>query len=118
VGVILDLVVVLVFVALGRSVHAHGVSIGGMASTAWPFVCGLAVGWVAVLLRHRSPGTLGTGAIVSLVTVAVGMALRVVAGQGTVVAFVAVALCFLSAAMCGWRLLWRLLRQLARRART
>jgi hypothetical protein len=38
------------------------------------------------------------------------MALRVVAGQGTALAFVLVALCFLGASMCGWRLVARLVR--------
>ena len=43
-------------------------------------------------------------------TVVVGMSLRVIAGQGTAVAFVGVALGFLGAIMLGWRLLKRLLR--------
>ena len=36
-------------------------------------------------------------------TVAVGMLLRVVAGQGTAPAFIAVALCFLGLFLLGWR---------------
>jgi hypothetical protein len=106
-AVALDLVAVLVFVGIGRAVHAHGLSIGGVASTAWPFVTGLAVGWVAVTLAHRAPASLSSGALICGATVAVGMALRVVAGQGTAVAFVVVALCFLGAFLCGWRLLAR-----------
>jgi hypothetical protein len=108
VAVALDLVAVLVFVGIGRSVHAHGLSIGGIASTAWPFLSGLAVGWVALTLGHRDPASLRSGALVCAATVAVGMALRVVAGQGTAAAFVVVALCFLGAFMCGWRMLARL----------
>jgi hypothetical protein len=108
VAVVLDLVAVLVFVGIGRSVHAHGLSIDGLASTAWPFVSGLAVGWVALTLGHRDPASLRSGALVCGVTVAVGMVLRVLAGQGTAAAFVVVALCFLGAFMCGWRLLARL----------
>jgi hypothetical protein len=110
VAVALDLVAVLVFVGIGRSVHAHGLSIGGMASTAWPFLSGLAVGWVALTLAHRAPASLWSGERVCAATVAVGMVLRVVAGQGTAAAFVVVALCFLGAFMCGWRLLARLRR--------
>lgn len=109
-AVTLDLVAVLVFVGIGRAVHAHGLSIDGMASTAWPFVSGLAVGWVVLTLTHRAPASLGSGALVCGATVAVGMALRVVAGQGTAAAFVVVALCFLGAFICGWRLLARLRR--------
>jgi len=119
-AVALDLVAVLVFVGIGRAVHAHGLSIDGVASTAWPFVIGLAVGWAALILiqiltltlapGHRAPASLWSGALVCGATVAVGMALRVVAGQGTAVPFVVVALCFLGAFMCGWRLLARVLR--------
>jgi hypothetical protein len=108
-AVALDLVAVLVFVGIGRAVHAHGLSFDGLASTAWPFVTGLAVGWVAVTVAHRPPASLWSGALICGATVAVGMALRVVAGQGTAAAFVVVALCFLGAFLCGWRLLARLL---------
>ena len=104
----LDLVAVLVFVGIGRAVHAHGLSIDGILSTAWPFLSGLVVGWVALTLAHCAPASLGSGALVCSATVAVGMVLRVVAGQGTAAAFVVVALCFLGAFMCGWRLLARL----------
>jgi hypothetical protein len=41
-------------------------------------------------------------------TVALGMALRVVSGQGTAVSFVIVALIFLGLFLLGWRLLARL----------
>jgi hypothetical protein len=40
--------------------------------------------------------------------VALGMILRVVSGQGTAVAFIAVALAFLALFLLGWRLLARL----------
>jgi hypothetical protein len=111
-AVALDLVAVLIFVGIGRAAHDHGLSIGGMASTAWPFVGGLAVGWAVLILAHRVPVSLGSGALVCGATVAVGMALRVIAGQGTAVAFVVVALCFLGASLCGWRWLFRLARSL------
>jgi Protein of unknown function (DUF3054) len=109
-AVALDLVAVLVFVAIGRAAHAHGVGIGGLVSTAWPFVAGLAVGWLVLSILRRSAGSISSGALVCVLTVAVGMTLRVLAGQGTAVAFVVVALCFLGAAMCGWRVVARLVR--------
>ena len=107
---VLDVAAVVIFVAIGRAVHTDGLTISGLASTAWPFVIGLAAGWVVLTLMHRTPASLGSGALVCGATVAVGMALRIVAGQGTAVAFVVVALCFLGAFMGGWRLLARLLR--------
>jgi hypothetical protein len=55
-----------------------------------------------------SPAGLGAW----LGTAGLGMVLRVVAGQGTAVAFVGVALAFLGLFLLGWRLLARLVRRL------
>src|ERR1700722_20112451 len=99
----LDFVCVLVFVAIGRSVHDHGVDIAGVASTAWPFLSGLAAGWAAVMVQKRGGSSLGTGALVCISTVAIGMLLRVLAGQGSALAFVFVALRFLALTMLGGR---------------
>ncbi|MGA3216752.1 MAG: DUF3054 domain-containing protein [Acidimicrobiales bacterium] len=102
---IADLAAVVCFVGIGRSVHDHGLSLGGVASTAWPFVVGLACGWLALAVwRRTGPSFLG-GLMVWISTVAFGMVLRVVAGQGIALAFVFVALGFLGAAMLGWRLI-------------
>jgi hypothetical protein len=115
---VIDACCVLAFVIIGRASHTQGETLGGIASTAWPFLAGLAIGWLgagcaASIWRpaERSPGKqrfpVGEGVIVWLATVAVGMALRVVAGQGTAVAFIAVALAFLGLFLLGWRLLVR-----------
>ena len=98
-----DLFVIIVFVAIGRRVHDHGVRVGGLISTAWPFVVGLAVGWMAVIARRRDGASLAAGLIVCVMTTVIGMIVRVVAGQGTAVAFIAVTLVFLGASMLGWR---------------
>lgn len=100
---VLDVACVLVFVGIGRSAHGHLVDVGGMASTAWPFLVGLGSGW-AVIRAWRRPLVVAPSAIVVwLSCVAVGMILRVVAGQGTAVAFIGVALTFLGATLLGWR---------------
>jgi hypothetical protein len=101
-------VAVLVFVAIGRAAHAHGDSVAGLASTTWPFLAGLAVGWIVARAWSRPVDLVPTGLIVWISCVAVGMVLRVMAGQGTAVAFVAVALGFLGLELLGWRLLARL----------
>lgn len=111
---LIDLACVLVFVGIGRSVHAHGLSMAGMASTSWPFVTGLAAAWVVVRIGHASGAAITSGIVVASLTVVVGMVLRVIAGQGTAVAFVLVALGFLGATMVGWRSSGRIL-GLARR---
>jgi hypothetical protein len=103
VAVALDIVIVLVFVAIGRTAHAHGVTSAGLASTAWPFLAGLAVGWLALAIGRRDGMALSSGLVVWITTVVLGMVFRVVSGQGTAVAFVFVALGFLGLTMVGWR---------------
>jgi hypothetical protein len=101
---VLDVCCVLVFVVIGRASHAKGETIGGIASTAWPFLVGLAVGWLAVRAWRRPASLLPAGVGAWLGTVVVGMILRVVSGQGTAFAFICVALAFLGLFQLGWRL--------------
>jgi hypothetical protein len=100
-------VAVLVFVAIGRSAHAHGVNASGLAATSWPFLVGLAAGWLVARAWRRPREIVPTALVVTVTCVAVGMVLRVVSGQGTAVAFVVVALAFLGTALVGWRALAR-----------
>lgn len=106
---LLDVAAVLVFVAIGRSVHADGVSVAGMASTSWPFLAATAVGWIAGAAWRHPERLVPAGVSAWLTGVIGGMVLRVVAGQRTAVPFVGVALGFLGATMLGWRLaVWAL----------
>jgi DUF3054 family protein len=104
-AVVLDCCCVLVFVVIGRASHTKGESLAGVASTAWPFLAGLAGGWIAARTWRRPlllwPGGVGAW----LGAVALGMVLRVVAGQGTALAFVVVATVFLGLFLLGWRVL-------------
>jgi len=102
---VFDLAAVFLFVGIGLSVHTHGLSLTEGTSTAWPFVSGLAVGWFVLGIWKMSPKSTTSGVTVSLLTVVVGMTLRLVSGQGIAFAFVLVALSFLGATMVGWRLL-------------
>jgi hypothetical protein len=114
---LLDVVAVLVFVGIGRSVHTDGVTAAGMASTSWPFLTGAAVGWLVGRAWRRPTSLVPAAVCVWLGCVTLGMALRVVSGQGTAVAFIAVALGFLGAEMLGWRLVFRGIESLQRRER-
>ena len=107
-AVVLDVASVLVFVVIGRASHNHGETVPGVASTAWPFLAGLGVGWLVARVWRRPAVLVPSGLAAWLGTVAVGMVLRVVAGQGTAVSFVIVALCFLGLFLLGWRLLARI----------
>ena len=105
---LLDTGCVLLFVVIGRASHAKGESLGGIASTAWPFLAGLAGGWLAAGCFRggawRRPAALvPAGVSAWLGTVILGMVLRVLAGQGTAVAFIGVALAFLGLFLLGWR---------------
>jgi hypothetical protein len=109
-AVVLDVACVLVFVIIGRASHGEGLI--GVASTAWPFLAGLAGGWLATAgLAGRAwqpSGLWPAGVGAWLGTVALGMLFRVVSGQGTAPAFIGVALAFLGLFLLGWRLLGRL----------
>jgi peptidoglycan/LPS O-acetylase OafA/YrhL len=105
VGAVADLCCVGVFVVIGRASHAEGETVAGVAHTLWPFLAGLAAGWVVTRAWRRPRAILPTGTGVWLSTVAVGMVFRVVSGQGIAVAFVFVALAFLGLFMLGWRIL-------------
>lgn len=109
VAVVVDVCCVLAFVAIGRGSHAKGESLAGIASTSWPFLCGLAAGWAASRAWRRPLALRPGGIAVWLCTVALGMVLRVVSGQGTAVAFIFVALAFLGLFLLGWRLIARFL---------
>jgi FtsH-binding integral membrane protein len=109
-GAVLDVCCVIVFVAIGRASHDEGDALAGFARTAWPFLSGLAAGWLVTRAWRRPAALVPTGAGIWLVTVAAGMLLRVVAGQGIAVSFVIVALVFLGAVMFGWRAVARRVR--------
>lgn len=107
---VLDVLLVVVFAALGRRSHAEGLDAAGVLRTALPFVVGTAGGWLlASVTLGGGPRTLAFGAVVVVSTVVVGMLLRAVAAQGTALPFVAVATVTLGALLLGWRLLARLL---------
>ena len=110
-AVVLDCCCVLVFVIIGRASHTKGESLGGIASTAWPFLAGLAAGWLAAAAWRRPFRLWPAGVGAWLGAVALGMALRVVSGQGTALAFILVALAFLGLFLLGWRLLAQLTRR-------
>lgn len=114
VALLADACCVLVFVVIGRASHTQGETPGGIASTSWPFLAGLAAGWLGSRAWRRPLALRPSGITVWLCTVALGMVLRVVSGQGTAPAFIVVALAFLGLFLLGWRLLARVRRPLAR----
>jgi len=104
-GVLADVCCVLIFVVIGRANHHAGDTLAGVVSTAWPFLAGLAAGELATRAWRQPFALVPTGVGVWLATVALGQALRVLAGQGTAAAFIVVSLLFLGLFLLGWRLI-------------
>jgi hypothetical protein len=99
----LDVGCVLVFVAIGRHAHHDGDSLAGISLTAWPFLAGLVIGLLAVRSWRRPASIWPAGVGAWLGAAGAGMVIRVLAGQGTAAAFIAVTFAFLALLMLGWR---------------
>lgn len=91
----LDVAAVVIFVAIGRHAHHHTGGLPGLVSTAWPFLVGLAIGWSVPATRRAPTRMAPAGIIVWAATVAGGMVLRQLSGQGIDALFVVVASVFL-----------------------
>jgi peptidoglycan/LPS O-acetylase OafA/YrhL len=98
-----DIVCVLVFCALGRRSHAEGLTLAGIADTAWPFLSGTALGWLISRGWRAPTAIVPTGVIVWLATVVVGMLLRKASSQGVATSFIIVASVVTALLLLGWR---------------
>jgi hypothetical protein len=98
-----DVIGVLVFCAVGRRSHAEGLNIAGVATTAWPFLTGTVIGWLASRAWQRPTALVPTGVVVWLCTVAVGMLLRKASSAGVAASFVLVAASVTAVLLLGWR---------------
>src|SRR5271156_682724 len=100
---VMDVIGVLVFCALGRRSHAEGVTVTGVAATAWPFLTGTILGWLASRGWRRPTVVVPTGVVVWLCTVGVGMVLRKASSAGVAASFVVVAASVTAVLLLGWR---------------
>ncbi|MEO7124246.1 MAG: DUF3054 domain-containing protein [Lacisediminihabitans sp.] len=101
----LDVVLVLVFVTIGRQSHDEGITLMGTLVTAWPFLVALAIGWLISRAWRRPLGILSPGVIIWAWTIIFAMGLRIASGQGVALAFVIVATVTLALFLVGWRAL-------------
>lgn len=102
---VLDAVLVIAFTTTGRATHDEALGLAGVVRTAWPFVAALVIGWAASLAWRAPLNPWRTGVPLWLITLAAGMLLRVITGQGTAVPFILVAAGFLVVTLVGWRLI-------------
>lgn len=111
----LDILAVIVFAAIGRASHEEGLTVLGVAETAGPFLIGLGLGWTIARTASLDPLRRTGGPVIWATTVAGGMVVRQLAGEGTAFSFIVVASIVLGVLLAASRLLTRLL---ARRAGT
>jgi hypothetical protein len=98
-----DVAVLVVFVLVGRRSHHEDAGIDGFFRVWWPFVVALGVAWLVTGL-WRAPLAWGRAVAAWLVTVALGMVLRItLQDREFKVAFTIVTLLFVGAGMLGWR---------------
>jgi hypothetical protein len=100
---VMDVIGVLAFCAAGRRSHDEGLNIAGVASTAWPFLTGTIVGWLASRAWRRPTALVPTGVVVWLCTVVIGMVLRKASSAGVAASFVVVAASVTALLLLGWR---------------
>lgn len=103
---VLDVVVIVIFAAIGRASHSEAHPVLESVAVAWPFLVGAAVGWVIALGPFgRAALSPLAGVPIWLAAVVIGMVLRAVTGRGTAISFVVVATLFLGAFLLGWRVI-------------
>jgi hypothetical protein len=98
-----DVLCVLVFCAVGRRSHDEGLNITGVVTTAWPFLTGTAIGWLAARAWQRPTAVVPTGVVIWLCTVVIGMVLRKASSAGVAASFVVVAASVTAVLLLGWR---------------
>jgi len=111
IALLADIVCVIVFCTIGRRSHAEGLTVAGIAQTAWPFLAGTGVGWL-LIRGWRQPFTvIPTGVVVWVCTVVVGMLLRKATSAGVQASFVVVASIVTAVLLLGWRVVAALFRR-------
>jgi Protein of unknown function (DUF3054) len=99
-----DLICVAVFVVVGRISHDESLSAAGLVRTGWPFVVGVAGGYIGIALTRWPALSRPGAAVITVKTLVIGLVLRYgVARDGTPFSFVVVTVLVLGLFMFGWR---------------
>ncbi|HXP21582.1 MAG TPA: DUF3054 domain-containing protein [Streptosporangiaceae bacterium] len=113
---VIDVCGVLAFAAIGRHAHHDGDTVAGIWHTAWPFLVGLLLGLLAARAWRRPAALVPSGIGAWLGAAGLGMGIRVLAGQGTAAAFIAVTFLVMALFLLGWRVTARAVAARARQA--
>jgi hypothetical protein len=106
---VIDVVLIVAFALIGRLSHGEGVDPWTLWVTAYPFLAGWAIAYVTSGGWARPLRLWPTGGVAWILTVVVGLAIRVTSGQGVEngdplpVSFVIVATVVLGLFLLGWR---------------
>jgi len=111
IALLADIVCVIVFCTIGRRSHAEGLTVAGIAQTAWPFLAGTGVGWLLIRGGRQPFTVIPTGVVVWVCTVVVGMLLRKATSAGVQASFVVVASIVTAVLLLGWRVVAALFRR-------
>jgi peptidoglycan/LPS O-acetylase OafA/YrhL len=102
---LVDVVLVLVFAATGRASHAEEHPVLGVLLTAWPFLAGLLIGWLASRNWRTPLRLMPNGVLLWIITVVAGMSLRILSGRTAELPFVLVATVVLGLFLLGFRVI-------------
>jgi hypothetical protein len=102
-ALVADIACVVVFCTIGRRSHAEGLTLTGIAETAWPFLSGTLVGWLLARAWRTPVAVVPTGLVIWVSTIVVGMLLRKASSQGVAASFVVVASLVTALLLLGWR---------------
>lgn len=100
-----DLILVLVFAAVGRASHQEDNPVIGVLNTAWPFLAGLLLGWLVGRVWRAPVQLWPHGVCLWLITLLAGMLLRVLSGKTAEISFIVVASLVLAVFLLGHRAL-------------
>lgn len=104
-ALIVDLVLVLAFIAVGHYQHYRDFDPSALTQTAWPFIASLVLAWLLIRVWDRPLSPFATGTGVWAVTVLVGLMLRAISGVSVAEAFLIVATGLNFVTLVGWRLI-------------
>lgn len=105
-AVVVDVVAIVLFAITGRSSHAEANSLTGVLHTAWPFLAAALTAHVVLHLLGtpwRDHMAVRSGLLVWVITVPVGLGLRLLAGDTAAWPFMIVATLVLGLLLVGWR---------------
>jgi hypothetical protein len=110
---VIDVVLIVLFALIGRSSHGETLTLGGLWLTAYPFLAGWAIAYVTSGAWARPLAFWPTGGVAWILTIFVGMAIRVATGQGVdngnplPISFLIVATVVVGVFLMGWRAIAR-----------